>query len=113
MIQVQYTSQIKLNYGVKACLFGASGVGKTRLLSTAPDPCILSAESGLLSLRKEKVPFIDISTYKQLTEAYQWVLQSSEAKKYQTFGLDSLSEVAEVVLARRIEEKHRPKTCIR
>jgi hypothetical protein len=108
-IQVQYTSDIKLDYGVKACLFGESGIGKTRLLSTAPNPLILSAESGLLSLRKEKVPYIDISTYKGLTEAYQWVLQSSEAKKYQTFGLDSLSEVAETVLGEELKKTNDPR----
>jgi hypothetical protein len=85
-------------------LYGESGIGKTRLLATAPNPLILSAESGLLSLRKERVPFIDISTYKQLVEAYDWVVNSADAKKYTTFGLDSLSEIAEVVLAESLRQ---------
>jgi hypothetical protein len=109
MIQVHHTSEIKLNYGVKVCLFGASGIGKTRLLATAPHPLILSAESGLLSLRKEKIAYIDVSTYKQLTEAYQWVMQSVEAKKFQTFGLDSLSEIAETVLAEELKKTNDPR----
>jgi hypothetical protein len=103
-VQIQYTNSIKLTYGVKACVFGASGVGKTRLLSTAPEPLILSGESGLLSLRKERVAFIDISSYKQLTEAYTWATSSSEARKFQTFGLDSLSEVAEIVLSEELRK---------
>ena len=108
-MQVQYTNNIKLDYGVKTCLFGASGIGKTRLLATAPEPIVLSAESGLLSLRKEKVAYIDISTYKQLTEAYQWAISSAEARRYKTFGLDSLSEIAEVVLAEELKKTPDPR----
>jgi hypothetical protein len=108
-MQIKYTNSIKLNYGVKACLFGASGVGKTRLLATAPEPVVLSAESGLLSLRKEKVPYIEIGTYKQLTEAYQWATQSSEARRYHTFALDSLSEVAETVLGEELKKTPDPR----
>lgn len=108
-MQVQNTSEIKMDYGVKVCLFGESGIGKTRSFATAPNPLILSAESGLLSLRKEKIAYIDISTYKQLIEAYQWVMQSQEAKKYQTLGLDSLSEIAETVLGEELKKSNDPR----
>ena len=109
MIKVCYTNAIKLNYGVKCVLYGDTGIGKTRLLATAPAPLVLSAESGLLSLRKEKVPYIDISTYKVLVEAYEWVMQSNEAKRYHTFGLDSLSEVAETVLGEELKKANDPR----
>jgi hypothetical protein len=108
-MQIQYTNSIKLDYGVKTCLYGASGIGKTRLLATAPDSLVLSAESGLLSLRKEKIPYIDISTYAQLTEAYKWALTSAEARKFKTFGIDSLSEIAEVVLAEELKKTPDPR----
>lgn len=103
-MQVLYSNHIKLNYGVKTCLFGGSGVGKTRLLSTAPNPLILSAEKGMLSLRKEKVAYIDVGNYKSLTEAYQWVMSSGEARKFDTLALDSLSEIAEVVLGEELKK---------
>jgi hypothetical protein len=109
-MQINYTNQIKYDYGVKTCLFGASGIGKTRLLSTAPEPLVLSAESGLLSLRKEKVAYIEISSYKLLTEAYQWAISTSvEAKRFKTFGLDSLSEIAEIVLAEELRKSNDPR----
>jgi hypothetical protein len=108
-MQIQYTNQIKLDYGVKTCLYGASGIGKTRLLATTPDPLVFSAENGLLSLRKEKVPYIDISTYAQLTEAYKWAISSAEAKKFRTFGIDSLSEIAEVVLGEELKKTPDPR----
>ena len=50
--------------GVKVLVYGAPGAGKTRLCATAPKPFILSAESGLLSLRKEKLPYQVLSTEK-------------------------------------------------
>jgi AAA domain len=106
---IQYTNQIKLDYGVKTCLFGASGIGKTRLLSTAPEPIILSGESGLLSLRKERVAYIDISTYAKLIDAYKWVISSQEAQRFKTLGLDSLSEVAEVVLGEELRKSSDPR----
>ena len=108
-MQIQYTSAISMKDGVKAVVFGGSGVGKTVLLASAPEPIILSAEDGLLSLRKMKVPYIDISNYKQLTEAYTWLIQSSEAKRYQTYGLDSLSEIAECVLGEELKKTADPR----
>lgn len=94
---IQYTDKISAADGVKALVYGPSGVGKTRLLATAPRPFIFSAEKGLLSLRKFKIPYATISTFKELTEAYMWAMKSAEAKGYDTWGLDSLSEIAEVV----------------
>lgn len=108
-MQINYTNQIKLDYGVKSCLYGASGIGKTRLQATAPEPIVLSAESGLLSLRKEKIAYIDISNYKALTEAYVWATSSGEAKRFKTIGLDSLSEIAEVVLAHELGKTNDPR----
>jgi energy-coupling factor transporter ATP-binding protein EcfA2 len=97
-LQILNTSSINIKDGVKVCVYGGSGIGKTRLCATAPAPIIFSAENGLLSLRKEKVPYVDITSYAALVEAYKWAMTSSEAKKYQTVCLDSLSEIAEVVL---------------
>lgn len=101
-IQIQYTNKINARDGVNMCVYGRSGSGKTVLAASAPNPIILSAEKGLLSLRKLNIPYIDISTYKELIEAYQWIMSSNEAKRYGTYVLDSMSEIAEVVLS---EEK--------
>src|ERR1700677_3948753 len=98
-MQILNTSSINIKDGVKVCVYGGSGVGKTRLCATAPAPIIFSAENGLLSLRKERIPYIDITNYNGLVDAYKWAMTSSEAKRYQTICLDSLSEIAEVVLA--------------
>jgi len=92
------TDQVS-NNGVKVLVHGFAGVGKTSLCATAPNPIILSAESGLLSLRKHSIPVIEISTVEDLMEAHQWTLNSAEAAQFQTICIDSISEIAEVILA--------------
>lgn len=98
-IKLQSTSNITSQQGVKAIVYGGAGSGKTVLCSTAPSPVILSAEAGLLSLKKFNLPYIQINNYKDLEEAYNWVMKSNESKQFHTICLDSLTEIAEVVLA--------------
>ena len=92
------TDQAAQMNGVKVLVYGGAGMGKTVLCSTAPNPIILSAEGGELSLRNMRIPMIEISTVQDLTEAHQWLSNSAEARQFQTVCIDSLSEVAEVVL---------------
>ena len=108
-MQIQYTDKTARDHGQKALVYGKSGIGKTASLASAPTPLIFSAEKGLLSLKRVKVPFIDISDYKKLVEAYQWATGSAEAKQYESFGLDSISEIAEVVLSEEQKKTKDPR----
>ena len=83
---------------IKLCVFSEAGIGKTVLCSTAPNPIILSAERGLLSLAHKDVPVIIVNNKAEVDEAYQFLIGSNEAKKYETVCLDSVSEIAEVLL---------------
>jgi hypothetical protein len=96
-IVLKSTSQVAVN-GIKVLVYGGAGVGKTRLSATAPSPVILSAESGLLSLRKYNLPYIEISSFDTLVNAYQWAMNSAEARQFATICIDSISEIAEVIL---------------
>ena len=91
------TTQIATDF-VKVLVFGDSGVGKTRLIATAPNPIIISAERGLLSLREFNLDAIEVSTLEDFYEAYEYVI-SEEAEKYDTICLDSVSEIAEVMIS--------------
>lgn len=97
-IKIQNTSNVKID-SVKTIVYGGAGVGKTRLCATAPNPIIISAEKGLLSLADVDVDFIEIKNMKEFNETYQWAKSSSEAELFQTICLDSLSEIAEVLVA--------------
>lgn len=98
-MRLQSTLGIGATNGVKIIVYGKAGMGKTFLCSTCPNPVILSAESGLLSLSQFQLPFIEIKTLHDLREAYRWAFTSAEAKQFQTICIDSVSEIAEVVLA--------------
>ena len=51
---------------VKALVYGLSGAGKTTLLPSLPNPVVLSAEAGLLSIRGSDIPFIEIKSMEDL-----------------------------------------------
>jgi len=84
---------------VRLLVYGQAGAGKTSLIPTLPAPVILSAEAGLLSIAGSNLPFVEINSVETLREAYQWLTESSEANQFQSVALDSISEIAEVVLA--------------
>lgn len=96
-INVKTTGSLSAN-GVKVLVYGQAGAGKTSLIKTLPSPIVLSAEGGLLSIQDADLPFIEISDMGTLQEAYKWLTESDDAKAYKSVALDSISEIAEVVL---------------
>lgn len=96
-INLKSTGTLSQN-GVKLLVYGQAGAGKTSLIKTLPEPVVLSAEGGLLSIQDADLPFIEISSMEALKEAYEWLTNSAEAKQFKSVALDSISEIAEVVL---------------
>lgn len=96
-INLKRSSALSMS-GVKLLVYGQAGAGKTSLIPTLPAPIVLSAEGGLLSIAGADVPYIEIASMGDLTEAYKWLSESAEAAQFQSVALDSISEVAEVVL---------------
>jgi phage nucleotide-binding protein len=96
-IQLKRTKEATAQ-AVKLLVYGQAGAGKTSLIPTLPKPVILSAEGGLLSIADTNLPFIEITSMAELQEAYKWLTSSTEAKEFQSVALDSISEIAEVVL---------------
>lgn len=96
-IQLKSTGNLSA-HGVKMLVYGHAGAGKTSLIRTLPNPVILSAEAGLLSIADAELPFIEIKTIDDLHEAYKWATQSKESEQFESVALDSISEIAEVVL---------------
>ena len=102
-ISLKSTNDVHVN-GVKVLVYGLSGVGKTTLIQTAPKPIIISAEAGLLSLAGTNLPYLEVTNMEELTEAYLYVKE--HLAEFETVCLDSISEIAEVVLS---DEKKKAK----
>lgn len=95
-IKLKTTSGLSAN-GVKLLVYGQAGAGKTSLIPTLPSPIVISAEGGLLSIQDADLPYIEVNSMASLKEAYEYV-SSSEANHFASVALDSVSEIAEVVL---------------
>ena len=96
-INVKKTGGLSAN-GVKVLVYGQAGAGKASLIKTLPSPIVLSAEGGLLSIQDADVPYIEVTGMDTLKEAWMWLTESKEAQAYKSVALDSISEIAEVVL---------------
>lgn len=97
-ITLKTTRDVHAN-GIKMLVYGQSGAGKTSLIKTLPSPIIISAESGLLSIADSDIPFIEVKSLDDVYEAYSFITQSEEGQQFQSIALDSISEIAEVVLS--------------
>lgn len=112
-LEFGWSEQLADTQGVKILVYSESGVGKTMLVPTLPTPVAISAEAGLLSLKKKNierihgvdtpgitynVPTIKINNVDDLTDAYRWCTSSAEARNFESLGLDSISEIGEVIL---------------
>lgn len=98
MIVLRSTAELAAKYGIKVLIYGDSGTGKTRACATAPNPVIISAEGGLLSIRSNTLPGIEVTNLVELRNVYEWCLRDRQAYQFSTICLDSISEVAEVCL---------------
>lgn len=99
-IKLTTTKEAARVNGVKICVYGQSGAGKTRLCATTGEPTvIISAEAGLLSLRELDMPVIEVASIGDVHDAYRFINESADARDFRWVCLDSVSEIAEVVLA--------------
>lgn len=100
------TSSLAQRFGVKAVVYSGPGLGKTPLLTTAPNPVICFTEPGFLSVAKWQGPAYEAYTYARIREFWLWAIGSQEARQFHTFCVDSVSQIAEIILA---EEKPKHK----
>lgn len=112
-IQLVSADSLAASNGVKIVVYGRSGMGKTMLSCTMPNPIILSAESGMLSLKRENIervwgagrndisydiPVIQINTVQDLIDAEVYLRTDPQGMTFNPI-LDSATEIAEQVLA--------------
>jgi len=111
-IQIKKTGQIATKRFV-ALIVGESGIGKTSLVKTLPEPedaiLLISAESGLACLDGTNIDVVEVdpnNTTGSLESIYDY-LQSDEAKKkYKYVFIDSLTEIGQLIVAELKKDPH-------
>lgn len=99
--------------GLKFLVYGPAGVGKTALAATLPNPLIITAENRVQSLKTSSLeglfgagrpdiaygaPVVQVETTDDIVQVYNWLIKSPDAQFFQSIVIDSLTEVAEIVL---------------
>jgi phage nucleotide-binding protein len=104
--------------GVKALVYGQSGIGKTTLAGTLLEPTIIiSFEGGLLSLKGKDIdimdctvddegkPLSDAERIMKLSATLNWLAEEEQKTKYRNIFVDSLTDIAETMV-KALEIKH-------
>lgn len=94
------TRQAANTFGLKILVHGPPGAGKTRLCATTGDlgrTLIISVEGGLLSVRDWDIDVVQVRTIDDVYEVFEYLKKEGDA--YTWVCLDSISEIAEIVLA--------------
>jgi hypothetical protein len=98
-MEITTTSKVLVEQGLKILVHGPAGAGKTRLCSTTGDldhTLIISAEGGLLSIKEFDIDVVQVRSLDNVYEVFEY-LRGGE-HHYRWVCLDSISEIAEVVL---------------
>lgn len=91
--------EFALNFGVKSVVFGPPGSGKSPIcVNTAPNACAVICEPGFLSLRSSTVLTVDAFQASRIEDFFEWLKNSQEAKQFHTVVIDSVSQMAEILV---------------
>jgi len=96
--------------GLKVVVFGAPGIGKTRLLATTGDldkTLIINAERGLLSLKDVDIKSKLIRSWKDLLDVQEYIRKHPRVFSWVCF--DSISEIGAVILEKELEKTRAPR----
>lgn len=97
-------STLALQYGVKTLCYGAPGAGKTPLINTAPRPVLCVVEPGMLSMRNSSVPCWPAFDAAKIAEFFDWIFRAPDSKNFDTVGIDSISQMAEIILTDELKK---------
>ena len=107
--RIKSPSDLVESQGAKLLVYGESGVGKTTLCQTAPGKTlVVSMESGLLSIKD--APDLDAIEVKEAAEIEEIAqLLESGQLQYDTVCLDSVTEMAEILLSQEKAKSKDPR----
>ena len=75
----------------------------TPLINSAPRPLLCVVEPGMLSMRGSQIAAIECYTPEAIAEFFKWLNNSNEAKQFDTIGIDSISQMSEIILTHELK----------
>lgn len=112
MLKIKKTGDIASRRFV-ALVVGPSGIGKTSLAKTLPEPedkiLIVSAESGLLCLSNTNIDVYEIDPndpMKSIEDLYEALSTDAYKKKYSYIFIDSLTEIGQLIVSHLKKDPH-------
>jgi hypothetical protein len=93
------TGQLAAANGTKVLTYAESSRGKTRMILTAPNPFVINADKGTLSIAGANLSVAVVNNLADLEDVCRWVSTSHEARQFQTICLDSITTIADAVLS--------------
>ena len=97
--------QLAGGYGAKILAYGQAGCGKTPLIATAPTPVVCVTEPGMLSLKGCKnIPAAACYSANEIEDFFKWLFSSAEVKNFESVCIDSISQLAEIILESEMKQ---------
>lgn len=94
-MEIQTTLNLA-QYGVKVCLYGDPGAGKTFQISTLERPLVIATEKGLLTLQRYDIPYLPVYSRDDWEEAKKIIVANRD--RFRTIVMDSVTEFANICL---------------
>lgn len=79
------------------------------MVTTAPRPVICVVEPGMLSMRNSNLPAWEAFDAAKFDEFMKWALTSAEARNFDTIAIDSVSQIAEIILTEELKKNKDPR----
>lgn len=98
-MKIQNTADLSVNGKFRFMVYGASGIGKTRLLSTIPDKVlIMNTDKGMLSVSNKSLDYVSVNSWKEVVDFLEEIKSSEEIKKkYKWLAFDSVSAMMDLL----------------
>lgn len=107
-LEIVKAGELKAENTINVLIYGAPGVGKTFFSSTAPNPLIISVESGDMTINDSSIKATisrNCNTVEKVRESVQYAIEN----KFKTIVIDSLTRYTEIFLDETIINSGRQK----